>query len=668
MVKFYGQKIKTEIEGLDQLFFGGLYLNCPDAMYVHKPLSIAIYGDKGTSRALLAMQLLHGITKSLKKLEFYTPSDQKLIQIQDPLFYTDNKGLDNLSDMLLDMLTAQAITKLVEKNAQKKNTWKSSILCNAIFDTSHPLNSQISLDTDQLDFFLGQEILVYDIHTNALHLARPNKVSAKNENAYEPIFLRKKLSVEEYMKAMETACRIQNDEMSSNFFNVKFYSREQSHPMELGTYEREENKVIPCLVIDQTKPDPANNILLNLLKEKSFVTILISDEEPDRKLSTFDMIIELRRYEDNDIHYVFNQLCIKKSAIQDTAMGWHIFKKREYGFEVYPSTHVLLQKRRHMPRSILMSQCSVLEETYQRFMENHSSKLPGNSVREYLQIKEHHEKLTPPFVDYSKLEHGQSSAFSILKKILMPSKHDSRTESTALIGPPNTFKRFLTLSSTFYASSQNIHTLNIFLDKEDIVMFRKILCPARICKQVPNDCEEAKSCIECYNHIHLSNIRMGCISSEEFFFYLIKQIKISHNSQNPIKRVVIDDLQKIEFCFPALHTDKLFLTTLISICKDYEIDLIMLCDNSSPLVPALRAQADNVICTERLKDINALNVYIERYAGFSKPSQIWKCSFTNIMEQFFCEKNGNIYQFNISDRNISESYISSMDDYWSKVH
>lgn len=666
MKKFHGQKIKTEIEGLDQLLFGGLYLNSPDAIYIQKPLSIAIYGDKGTSRALLAMQLLHGITKSLKQFTFYSQSDQQEIAFKEPLFYTDNKGLDNLSDMLLDMLTAKTITKLIERCAQKKHMWKSSALCNAIFDTRHPNNTFISLNGNQLDFLLGLEILIYDIHTNALHLAKPNKKNLQKDGIYEPIFLRKRLSVEEYMEAMRTACQTQDDELVCNFFDVKFHSQLQNHPRELCNYWGKDNEIIPCLVIDQTKHNSTDNVLLNLLKEKSFVTISISDEEPDRKHSSFDMIIELRRYEDNNIHYVFNQLCIKKSAIQDTAMGWHIFKKREHGFEVYPSTHVLLQKRRHMPRSILVSQYGVLEETYQHFMENQPQSPPEESVQNYMERQKSQERLTPPHKEYMDITKKLSSPFHILKNILMPSEHNSKAESTALIGPPNTFKRFLTLSSSFYASCKNIHTLNILLDKEDTVMFRKILCPACICnKKDFNDNEETKFCVECYNRIHLSNIRMGCISSEEFFFYLIKQIKISHKSENPIKRIVIDDLQKIEFCFPALHMDKLFLTTLISICKDYGVDLFMLCDSSSPLVPALRAQADNVICTERSKEISSLNVYIERYVGFSRPSQIWKCCFSNIMEQFFCEtvqKKGP--QFNISDRNITEDCISSMEQYW----
>lgn len=58
-MKYNGEKIKTGITGLDKLLFGGLCLQSPNPTEVDRPLTIAIYGDKGTSKALLAMQLLH---------------------------------------------------------------------------------------------------------------------------------------------------------------------------------------------------------------------------------------------------------------------------------------------------------------------------------------------------------------------------------------------------------------------------------------------------------------------------------------------------------------------------------------------------------------------------------------------------------------------------------
>lgn len=664
---FYGQKIKTEIEGLDQLLFGGLYLNCPDVRNMPKSLSIAIYGDKGTGRALLAMQLLYGITRSLRGITFRTQQNDntKELKFASPLFYTDNKGVDNLSDMLLDFLTAQTISKIVESNAQGKKRWGGSCFCNAIFDTSRTV--PIPLDRCKLDKYIGEEILVYNIHTNALHLALPTNQYRREDATDDPVFVRKDLSVEAYMEAMRQICP---SDSGLGFFNVNFYSEQCQNQDTLGSYlKMSSEEIIPCLVIDKANvvKEGPDDSLIRSLKDRALVAVFISDEEPDRKYSSFDMIIELRRNEDKDLHYVFNQLCINKSAIQDTAMGWHIFKKREYGFEVYPSTHVLLQRRRHMPKGVLVSQRGIFEKTFQRYIDEVHDTNHIAVATDFIQSKK-----CPQENGYQKIfneyfqdtEQIRQSPINILKDILISQGNSAtKCESTVIIGPPNTFKRFFTLSSTFFSSSNQRHTLNILLDKEDSVMFRRFLCPAYVCcVESHSSFKENKTCQKCYDRIHLSNIRMGCISSDEFFFYLIKQIKVSRQSEHTISRIVIDDLQKIEFCFPALHADKLFLTTLISICKDYEVDLFMLCDKSSSLVPALRAQVDNVICTERIGK-SSLNVYIERYAGYSRPSQIWKCKFDNILGQFYCDDNN---RFEMNDRCFSEEYIHSMDDYWAK--
>lgn len=63
-IKYNNQKIKTEINGFDELLFGGLQLrnlikekenDNKNKVKVESPLTIVIRGELGTSRALLAM-------------------------------------------------------------------------------------------------------------------------------------------------------------------------------------------------------------------------------------------------------------------------------------------------------------------------------------------------------------------------------------------------------------------------------------------------------------------------------------------------------------------------------------------------------------------------------------------------------------------------------------
>jgi len=702
-MKYNGEKIKTGITGLDKLLFGGLCLQSPNPTEVDRPLTIAIYGDKGTSKALLAMQLLHGITKSLKKYDFFVGDSKhreggkRKVEFLPPLYYTEEKYAQNVSDMLLDMLLSKCITDIVENNAKGKQDWKGSKFSKFAFDTDN-LSTGVPIKLEELDKYLGEEILVYDTHTNALHIARPLNQRHRKASENIPLFKRRHNDIKEYAEKLETEGNWSGEEyenMAQNFFDIRIistnpqnYSKDEDIQFSIcnvlrdSGYKRdEEGKTfkIPCVVIDELKSNKMTNNttdginddiydMINHYKDNSFVTIYLIDGDVKRINKSFDLLIELSKEEDEKTHYLFTKLSIKKSIMQDTAIGWHIYKKRDYGIEIYPSAHVILQKRRHMPKDLLLSQKSILIDTFQRFIdENENNDSSQNLIcfdRQQSDPNYLQDKLSEKLKEFD-ASRQKECAVDILKAILIPSSsNQQKGESTALIGLPNTYKRFLTHSSTFNACCENRHTLNILLDKDDQIMGRMMLCPAYICKKTgKSSLNLIKDCVECYKYIHSSNIRMGCISSDEFFYYLIKQIEISRASENKISRIVVDDLQKLEYCFPVLRNDSLFLTTLISICKDYEIDLFMLCDKNSQLVGALRAQSDNVICTERVSD-ETLNIYIERYAGYSSPSRIWKCEVDCMKELFYCDIVNSKRQFCINERHIFSRGNYTMKNYW----
>lgn len=668
---FHGQKLKTGIDGLDSLLYGGIYLKCPNPHKVKESLRIAIYGDRGTSRALLAMQLMCGITKSVKEMSFKTIVQNKNIDLKilSPLFYSDNKNIEGLSDMMLDLSISQTVSEIIKNNAEGRKDWIGNVFCQTVFNIDRTISSPLKYE--ELDRYIGEEMLVYNIHTNALHFATPANQYYRKPRKDEPVFMRKEMPIKEYAEKMYSACiNSGNIEMSSNYFNVNLYTETTNENIAdlLEYHNISENEVLSCVVVDRIKKNKGIGMINNLI-EKSLVSIFIFDEEPDKK-SSYDLIIELRRYENEDVHYVFNQLCIKKSNMQDTAIGWHIYKKRDYGIEVYPSPHVILQKRRHMPKGLLLSQRGMLSGTYQLYLEGLPDRHNIDTFHDFdnrvYKRQFEKDKLSSYYKQFN-IERRRECPIDILSKILMLGKNNSvRGEATAIIGLPNAYKRFITHGSTFSACCNGTHTLNILLDKEYDIMLRRMICPAYVCKVNRNDeSKSAEVCINCYDHIHFSNIRMGCISSDEFFYYLIKQIKISRESNKNISRIVVDDLQKIEFCFPMLHSDTLFLTTLISICKDYKVDLFMLCDKTSSLVPALRAQADNVICTQKT-DADKFDIYIERYAGYCTPSRMWKCKVNKASEMFSCDIINSERHLYLDERYIENEKIYSVNEYWTK--
>lgn len=674
-ISYSNYKIKTEVNGLDALLFGGLQLQ---TIGEKKPLIIVLRGELGTSRALLAMQLLHGITKSLKELNDKSTNGE-VIEISDPIFYTQKKSKSNISDMLVDTVISKCINKIIEENAkskdstnpQEKGKWPNDLFCQTIFDI--PPRISLPLNVSKLDYYLSQEIIVYNSRTNALHVALPTKALSENLSDMSLVIRRRYDNLGDYCPGQ---CPKETEEkyptylsskdlpknLSDEFFIVKIWDEEDEGELKQIRHSKLLQKQrIPCLVLDKDYANEDSNI-----RDKALVVIYVENKDTDLEQYNADMIIEMRNHTDPKTEYLCHQLAIIKSTLQDTAHGWHQYKKRDYGIEVYPSAHVILQRRRHMPKGVLRAQMDILSETYQHYIDSLEEYKGTETLLDFINRSnsQKEDNLKQLYDKFAKTECSED----ILENILIGSGNN-KSQVTAIIGPPNSYKRHLTLGSTFSACCRGEHTLNILLDKEDNIILQKMICPATIFKDpkeiIKRKCE---SCIKCYACIHFKEIRMGCISSDEFFYYLIQQLRVSKESTDKnrqIRRIVIDDLQKIEFCFPMIDKDSLFLTGLISICKDYDIDLFILCDKYSDKVEALRAQADNVICTERTPDYD-LNIYIEHYFGPSSPSHIWGCHITDIKDLFYCDTETNFQRYRLNSKNIKSFSTYSMEDYWKK--
>lgn len=655
---YNNEKISTDIYGLDCLLFGGLQLQDVDDNH-YKPLTIVIYGQRGTSKSLLGMQLLHGLTKSLRKLPMGT-DPEKGIGMMSPVYYTVNDSERNFSDMLLDMLISKCTNHIIEEQVKRTDAWQSSDFSTAIFQVEN--NSKVlSLDCSILDKYIGEEAVVYNNRTNALHLVMPYSFrNIDNESSKFQIAKRRYDSIHCYCQNLQSN---QLHELIEDFFDIEILEeRNFVSSLIIPADWTDMSKRVPCLLID----DDYQNTCIDFLKTKALVVIRVTEDVD--KIDTYhpDLVIEMRNHEDEKNGYLTHQLSIQKSVLQTTALGWHLYKKRDYGIEIYPSSHVLLQRRRHMPKGVLRSHLDILSETYQHYLDAHEDILPGaKSLVEFEKGKElrRMEKINELYEHF----HKEECVSDILKKIMIdPISVEGEGRVTAIIGEPNTYKRYLTLGGTFSACCRGEHTLNVLLDKEDTIMFKRMICPAMVFG-APKELFKCRSklCFECYECIHFKEIRMGCISSDEFFYYLMKQLRISREAEDEskrIKRIVIDDLQKIDFCFPMLRGDSLFLTALVSICKDAEIDLFILCDKSSQLAQELRVQADNVICTERVD--KEIHFYIERYSGYSDPSQIFGCRIKNIKDLFRCNTDKDQKEYSFNEGCIEGISVSSMNDFW----
>lgn len=162
-IQYHNEKLSTHIEGLDRILFGGIQLQNSVEFLADsgspkstKPLTIVIQGELGTSKSLLGMQLLHGLTKSLRKLGDIKDDTDGAISLVSSVFYSENSNRENFSDMLLDMLISQYTSRIIEDRIIDESRWNGSLFSSAIFDIEKQSHAFTSLKYNELDRYIAE--------------------------------------------------------------------------------------------------------------------------------------------------------------------------------------------------------------------------------------------------------------------------------------------------------------------------------------------------------------------------------------------------------------------------------------------------------------------------------------------------------------------------------
>lgn len=490
---------------------------------------------------------------------------------------------------------------------------------------------------------------------------------------------------------------------------------------------------------DELQSLPYTNMLQSLRKA-SKVSILVFDDRTEAKCDG-DIVIEMRKNYSEPEEYMFHELQISKSTFQEAAIGWHQYKRRDDGIEVFPSLHRLLSKRYYMPNQSLQIGQSVFEEDFEHYISscdfldvlkkmkqehlsngtksddkayNHEKEagLAWKEIQDFLDYKDAHEENLQKYlfdtyvseinkdiqnhvtqsdtsedpdnrhpassgtdVENADVNNSQNPFITYFCRIFtdvpdldkLPFGWKNHFDATALIGNPNCYKRYLAMLSAYSYAKRGVHTLFILFDKNEMDMRRQMVCPA--CVNYAGYGQKGKKCAACSKRLHMIDLRMGCISSEEFFSTLIDQISLycDYDKHLGIERkwmhIVIDDLQKIDFSFPFLSSHPLFLSTLISICRDHNVRLTILCDKNAKLVKELCSLADNVVTIHRVENqLQKVTINIGRGSANGKPSRIVRYKTDNILKLFKCD-----HEITIDNSLVTFEEIGSLKGYWRKT-
>ena len=680
-------KLPTGIRGLDKVLYGGIDVNVLKALHIggnnipRTPLVIAIKGSEDDNdKSVLAMQMLYGIAQSVEKIK----ADYQHINNgwNQPVMYSTYYQTHKLDDMFLDYFISSSLQEILRKKASKDANvnLSSNIFTNLLFDSSNILCQGISTNANipytavanKTDAMIGDGIIYYNRRTNSLHVKAD---LTADDNKYNQVYLRKFDSINEYSQMFSIK---QQNALFYKYTGLHFlpfsmignltYSQlttSIANPKELIAVDLSAYKDLAVTKI---------NGLLNLLHDAKIV-ILVVDSTAEIPENRVNMMIELSQKVDHK--FVLKYLQITKSDSQDFAPGLHQYKKRDYGIEVYPRKELYLYERRYLQRALVYTHADALTETYQQYMklQKYYIDTPTTTYEDY-EADIASEENKPFYAIYPK-NYMEQMSIDLLNRVFIPINplrnllHKSKNETefieneymygnagfvTAVIGKANTYKRFLTFGGIFGSACAEDHTLIIMMNKEEMVTRRRLACPAR-----PLCGDRDKACRSCYHYIHFMNICMGNITPEEFLYYLERQIEVTYDGDQKkhIRRIVIDDLQIVDFCFPRLG-DGLFLAALAELCREHDIILYILCDISGKLLPPLRALADNVIITQKDKKDGHPLIFVEKFAGYTNtPSKMYCGKVKNVNKLFRCVETDGINSFELQT-NIVE--LEDMDE------
>ncbi len=482
------------------------------------------------------------------------------------------------------------------------------------------------------------------------------------------------------------------------------------------TRQRTESQPYDCVVIDgfsQLSDCDLNDLsfgyLTEHLRKLAKITILVFDER-ERARCDGDMVIEMKEDYDNDESYMYHQLRIAKSLFQTVVLGWHQYKKRDFGIEVFPSQHMQLSKRyyiqnksKHIGQSLFDSSINEYldAKNYRDCIGDTVADCPSKLAFErFLKRQQHmadclHDEI---YREYAKAvnnlpdiieeragnqDKDQATVKDIFEDVLCfnfpeeksdedivsacdecnPDKVCGKDEliktdhfpCTVIIGNPNSYKRTFALATAHKLAclEHPVHTLFFLFDKNELDMRTRMVCPAFYGEDTD---KRLAQCKECDRFIHTYNMRMGCISPNEFFTILQEQIsfycKTSDRTGNEHTwmHIVLDDIQKIQFSFPFLQNTKLFLSALTDICRQNKVRLTILCDKNSELTREISSIADNVIAIRRNEeDIYRVEFNIERRHHEKIPSRIVRLDIRDILHLFRCENKNMHIAFSSND-------------------
>lgn len=367
--------------------------------------------------------------------------------------------------------------------------------------------------------------------------------------------------------------------------------------------------------------------LIATLRRRSLFSIIVYEPLDGETLqvdSMADIVIQLKGEEfAGPPPYYLNKLCITKSRFQRCIIGWHQYKIFDQkGVVIFPSIHYYIHKSNFFGQEMGLAK--------QSWAEN-----PAYA----------HAKTNNQCGDEAAAAGARANDGSIIRILLKQSI--SSGSLTVLLGPRKTCKTLLSIDFLHAGSRNGEKGLLISLiDNRETIMHTVL---KRQQMRGGNGAAADAGCMADEQSLqlnHLFHFRPGCITSDEFFYYIDTQMK----ELDP-RRVVLWDLSQIDFSYPLMSSDTMFFPAIVDYLKTgnqnrvkdipavgagqaggrSSVSSLFIGSMQCKLSKAAFTMADNVVLLMRGENEHAGSIlaYVDRVEGKPGTHYLWKISLNN---------------------------------------
>jgi hypothetical protein len=376
--------------------------------------------------------------------------------------------------------------------------------------------------------------------------------------------------------------------------------------------------------------------LLTLLRKKCRIGIVVFEPSPDTYGSIdyhADLVIELRGQElQEPVRYFLTELRISKSRFQQSVLGWHQYKTRNEGIRVFPSVHFRLSRHKPVDTCVSDSMHSISDlaagkNRIEFTATNATASSSPESTRTEDWKSEFHED-DPSILSFFIKQADSMKTEGELSLL-------ERGSSTVLLGPRRCLKTQLTFdflrAGSIMEKPEPGLLVSLIDNQSTIIEQRKSLCE-RCCATLKRNEPQRKDCgnDNCYHHVYLLHMPLGCITPAEFLHWLEHRLQCSEQENGQrLQRLVFWDLAQLEFRFPLLAHDPMFLPGLMDYLKysprcdtsgkgkPRKVTSLFMGPPNNELARAASAMADNVLFCwpDNRGKQEGIAVYVDRIEG-----------------------------------------------------